>query len=444
MAVDSVSSIEAQRDMYNLQLPCNINDDANIEISNINFPSFDLDEYSTISKSVDICEETVNPPGEKVTSHDFDLLKKLGKGGYGQVYLAKKVYGVMVGEYFAMKVVKKARLITNKKNDTKYAMTERNILEAVNHPFLVKLYFAFQTNHSLFLVLEYLAGGELFMQLERQHTLTEDEARFYLAEITLALGHLHLIGVIYRDLKSENVMLDRYGHVKLTDFGLSKERNNNELTHSFCGTVEYMAPEILQRRGHGQSVDWWSMGILLYDMLIGSSPFTGGNRSQVIHKVINGKLKIPRFLSDSGKHLLKNLLNKNPKTRLGGGDKDVEEIKKHYFFKTLNWDSVYKRQLTPPFIPKLSGQDDVSLFDKDIVSEPCLISPTATTDETNCFWFENFSYVSPQIYLELAEQTSYSRQRSRSGLSHSSSSPGESQYNQITQFLFEEDFVDLH
>ncbi|KAA0194032.1 Ribosomal protein S6 kinase beta-1 [Fasciolopsis buskii] len=184
-----------------------------------------------------------------------------------------------------MKVLKKASIVTNAK-DTAHTKSERNILEMIKHPFLVQLHYAFQTPGKLYLVLEFLAGGELFMQLEKEGVFMENQASFYLAEITLAIGHLHSMGIIYRDLKPENVLLDIEGHVKLTDFGLSKERvDRDHLTHTFCGTIEYMAPEILLRQGHGRAVDWWSLGTLMYDMLSGAPPFTGEDRKQTIELV---------------------------------------------------------------------------------------------------------------------------------------------------------------
>ncbi|XP_028512962.1 ribosomal protein S6 kinase beta-1 [Exaiptasia diaphana] len=226
--------------------------------------------YGSDTETLTISEEMVNPKDEKVGPESFQLLKVLGKGGYGKVFQVKKCSGHNIDKIFAMKVLKKAAIIRSQK-DTAHTKAERNILEEVKHPFIVDLIYAFQTGGKLYLILEYLSGGELFMQLEREGIFLEDTACFYLSEITLGLEHLHNMGIIYRDLKPENILLDAQGHVKLTDFGLCKESVfENNLTHTFCGTIEYMAPEILTRSGHGKAVDWWSLGALMYDMLTGS------------------------------------------------------------------------------------------------------------------------------------------------------------------------------
>lgn len=186
-----------------------------------------------------------------------------------------------------MKVLKKAMIVRNAK-DTAHTKAERNILEEVKHPFIVDLIYAFQTGGKLYLILEYLSGGELFMQLEREGIFMEDTACFYLAEISMALGHLHQKGIIYRDLKPENIMLNHQGHVKLTDFGLCKESiHDGTVTHTFCGTIEYMAPEILMRSGHNRAVDWWSLGALMYDMLTGAPRSLGRTERKQLTKSSN-------------------------------------------------------------------------------------------------------------------------------------------------------------
>ncbi|XP_075445765.1 ribosomal protein S6 kinase beta-1 isoform X4 [Ascaphus truei] len=218
----------------------------------------------------EISETSVNKGPEMIRPECFELLRVLGKGGYGKVFQVRKVIGAHTGNIFAMKVLKKAMIVRNAK-DTAHTKAERNILEEVKHPFIVDLIYAFQTGGKLYLILEYLSGGELFMQLEREGIFMEDTACFYLAEISMALGHLHQKGIIYRDLKPENIMLNHQGHVKLTDFGLCKESiHDGTVTHTFCGTIEYMAPEILMRSGHNRAVDWWSLGALMYDMLTGA------------------------------------------------------------------------------------------------------------------------------------------------------------------------------
>ncbi|KAA0189966.1 hypothetical protein HAZT_HAZT011456, partial [Hyalella azteca] len=221
---------------------------------------------------VSLDDQEVRPQGyDKCSTQDFQLLNVLGKGGYGKVFQVRKITGKDYGSIYAMKVVKKAVIVRNQK-DTDHTKAERNILETIKHPFLVDLVYAFQTQDKLYLILEYLSGGELFMHLEREGIFLEDTASFYLAEIIVALAHLHKGHVLYRDLKPENILLDAEGHVKLTDFGLCKEKigYDGSKAHTFCGTIEYMAPEVILRRGHDHAADWWSLGALMYDMMTGS------------------------------------------------------------------------------------------------------------------------------------------------------------------------------
>ncbi|XP_076248429.1 ribosomal protein S6 kinase beta-1 isoform X3 [Calliopsis andreniformis] len=257
---------------------------------------------------VQLSEQNVNPGQEKAGPQDFELCKILGEGGYGKVFQVKKVTGKDKGSIFAMKVLRKASIIRNQK-DTAHTKAERNILEAVKHPFIVNLMYAFQTGGKLYLILEYLCGGELFTYLDREGIFLEDTACFYLSEIILALQHLHNQGIIYRDLKPENILLDGEGHVKLTDFGLCKEHiQEGTVTHTFCGTIEYMAPEILTRSGHGKAVDWWSLGALMFDMLTGMPPFTGDDRRKTIEKILRGKLNLPQYLTPDARDLIRKLL----------------------------------------------------------------------------------------------------------------------------------------
>ncbi|XP_068186788.1 ribosomal protein S6 kinase beta-1-like isoform X4 [Antennarius striatus] len=318
-----------------------------------------MDQCSGFEFNMDGCEKfeisenSVNKGTEQIRPECFELLKVLGKGGYGKVFQVRKVSGATCGKIFAMKVLKKAMIVRNAK-DTAHTKAERNILEEVKHPFIVDLIYAFQTGGKLYLILEYLSGGELFMQLEREGIFMEDTACFYLAEISMALGHLHQKGIIYRDLKPENIMLNNNGHVKLTDFGLCKESiHDGTVTHTFCGTIEYMAPEILMRSGHNRAVDWWSLGALMYDMLTGAPPFTGENRKKTIDKILKCKLSLPPYLTQEARDLLKKLLKRNASLRLGAGPGDAAEVQAHLFFRHTNWDDLLARKVEPPFKPFL-------------------------------------------------------------------------------------------
>uniref|UniRef100_A0A672G7U9 non-specific serine/threonine protein kinase n=1 Tax=Salarias fasciatus TaxID=181472 RepID=A0A672G7U9_SALFA len=283
-----------------------------------------MDQCSSFEFNMDDCEKfeisenSVNKGTEQIRPECFELLKVLGKGGYGKVFQVRKVSGATSGKIFAMKVLKKAMIVRNAK-DTAHTKAERNILEEVKHPFIVDLIYAFQTGGKLYLILEYLSG-------ERSDTRSAANGPFYLAEISMALGHLHQKGIIYRDLKPENIMLNNNGHVKLTDFGLCKESiHDGTVTHTFCGTIEYMAPEILMRSGHNRAVDWWSLGALMYDMLTGAPPFTGENRKKTIDKILKCKLSLPPYLTQEARDLLKKLLKRNASLRLGAGPGDAAE-----------------------------------------------------------------------------------------------------------------------
>ncbi|XP_077447919.1 ribosomal protein S6 kinase beta-1-like isoform X1 [Stigmatopora argus] len=346
----------------------------------------------------EISENSVNQGTEQIKPECFELLKVLGKGGYGKVFQVRKVSGSTSGKIFAMKVLKKAMIVRNAK-DTAHTKAERNILEEVKHPFIVDLIYAFQTGGKLYLILEYLSGGELFMQLEREGTFMEDTACFYLAEISMALGHLHQKGIIYRDLKAENIMLNNNGHVKLTDFGLCKESiHDGTVTHTFCGTIEYMAPEILMRSGHNRAVDWWSLGALMYDMLTGAPPFTGENRKKTIDKILKCKLSLPPYLTQEARDLLKKLLKRSASMRLGAGPNDAREVQAHPFFRHTNWEKLLARQVEPPFKPLLQSADDVSQFDSKFTSQPPVDSPDdSTLSESANEIFLGFTYVAPSV-----------------------------------------------
>ncbi|KAE8288012.1 Ribosomal protein S6 kinase beta-1 [Larimichthys crocea] len=373
-----------------------------------------MDQCSGFEFNMDDCEKfeisenSVNKGTEQIRPECFELLKVLGKGGYGKVFQVRKVSGATSGKIFAMKVLKKAMIVRNAK-DTAHTKAERNILEEVKHPFIVDLIYAFQTGGKLYLILEYLSGGELFMQLEREGIFMEDTACFYLAEISMALGHLHQKGIIYRDLKPENIMLNNNGHVKLTDFGLCKESiHDGTVTHTFCGTIEYMAPEILMRSGHNRAVDWWSLGALMYDMLTGAPPFTGENRKKTIDKILKCKLSLPPYLTQEARDLLKKLLKRNASLRLGAGPGDAAEVQSHAFFRHINWDDLLARKVEPPFKPFLQSADDVSQFDSKFTSQTPVDSPDdSTLSESANQVFLGFTYVAPSVLENVKEKFSF-------------------------------------
>ncbi|XP_068000868.1 ribosomal protein S6 kinase alpha-3 isoform X4 [Melanerpes formicivorus] len=290
-----------------------------------------------------------------------------------------------------MKVLKKATLKVRDRVRTKM---ERDILVEVNHPFIVKLHYAFQTEGKLYLILDFLRGGDLFTRLSKEVMFTEDDVQFYLAELALALDHLHSLGIIYRDLKPENILLDEEGHIKLTDFGLSKESIDHEKkAYSFCGTVEYMAPEVVNRRGHTQSADWWSFGVLMFEMLTGTLPFQGKDRKETMTMILKAKLGMPQFLSPEAQSLLRMLFKRNPANRLGAGPDGVEEIKRHAFFSKIDWNKLYRREIHTPFKPATGRPEDTFYFDPEFTAKTPKDSPGIPPSANAHQLFRGFSFV---------------------------------------------------
>ncbi|XP_007438670.1 ribosomal protein S6 kinase alpha-3 isoform X4 [Python bivittatus] len=328
---------------------------------------------------------------EKADPSQFELLKVLGQGSFGKVFLVKKISGSDAKQLYAMKVLKKATLKVRDRVRTKM---ERDILVEVNHPFIVKLHYAFQTEGKLYLILDFLRGGDLFTRLSKEVMFTEDDVKFYLAELALALDHLHSLGIIYRDLKPENILLDEEGHIKLTDFGLSKESIDHEKkAYSFCGTVEYMAPEVVNRRGHTQSADWWSFGVLMFEMLTGTLPFQGKDRKETMTMILKAKLGMPQFLSPEAQSLLRMLFKRNPANRLGAGPDGVEEIKRHTFFATIDWNKLYRREINPPFKPATGRPEDTFYFDPEFTAKTPKDSPGIPPSANAHQLFRGFSFV---------------------------------------------------
>lgn len=331
-------------------------------------PSDDEDKKEGHADDV---ETLVGNDSEKIGVDSFDLLKVLGRGSFGKVMLVRKKD---TGQIYAMKILKKSMIIARQQVD--HTRAERKILEALQHPFLMGLRFAFQTSTKLYLVMDYYKGGELFFHLKNKRRFSEAEAKIFVAEVAAALGHLHSLSFIYRDLKPENILMDEHGHVCLTDFGLSKDvdPDNPEAT-TFCGTPEYLAPEILRGGGHGKAVDWWSLGILLYELTVGIPPFYSQNVNEMYHKIQHGALRFPPFLSEDCRDLIIALLNRNPEARLGSSDKDVEEIRTHPFFSDIDWEKLLRREIEPIFKPKVKEvEGDVSNFDEQFTKEPVVDS----------------------------------------------------------------------
>lgn len=346
-----------------------------------------MDVHEDDAQSLPEMSGDVSIPAEKrkVGLEDFDLLKVLGRGSFGKVMLIRKKDTKMI---YAMKVLRKEAIIA--RNQVQHTKTERNILQVIDHPNIVKLHYAFQSDGKLYLILDYLNGGELFYHLKNSGRFSESRVRQYVAQLALAVSHLHSLDIIYRDLKPENILLDSQGHICITDFGLSKEMVvNPDDAKTFCGTPEYLAPEILQNQGHGKAVDWWSLGTLMYEMLDGLPPFYSKNTRKMYDDILTKPLAFSRPMSEEAKDLLEGLLDRDPKTRFGW-----EQVQAHPFFAGMNWDAVLRKEFRPEFVPEVRGSVDTRNFDPTFTREMPRDSPAASSsvlaDPNNAF--EGFTF----------------------------------------------------
>ena len=334
----------------------------------------------------------------KITLDDFQTVKVLGTGAFGKVSL---VYNEELKRYFAMKALKKEYI--KKSQQTKHTKEERKILETIDYPFISKLYYAFQTKKSLYMITEFMAGGEMFHHLHDCGHFDENRTRFYIAELILAIDHLHKHNILYRDLKPENILLDEIGHIKLTDFGLSKIMNNIEKdkTYTVCGTPVYVAPEVLTGQGYNKLVDWWSLGVLLYEFLAGYSPYREA-KNRVDIQIYKKKLKQDPLISNTAFDLITKLCQYNVRLRIG---KNVKDIKNHKFFESIDWVKLEKKEIIPPFKPKIRYQGDVRNFDKMFTDMPItstlgtkeqLLNPSSTIKNTKNTYID-FTYIGDKI-----------------------------------------------
>ncbi|KAD3338133.1 hypothetical protein E3N88_33654 [Mikania micrantha] len=353
----------------------------------------ELEDFNDVA--VEGVEESCEKDGDKCVKvesigiENFEVMTVVGQGAFGKVYQVRKRDNK---EIYAMKVVRKDKIL--EKNHAEYMKAERDILTKIDHPFIVQLRYSFQTKYRLYLVLDFVNGGHLFFQLYHHGLFREELARIYTAEIVSAVSHLHANGIMHRDLKPENILLDVDGHALLTDFGLAKEFDENARSNSLCGTVEYMSPEIILGKGHDKAADWWSVGILLFEMLTGQPPFHGGNRDKVQKKIVKDKLKLPAFLTSEAHCLLKGLLQKDPSKRLGNGLMGSDEIKHHKWFKPINWKKLDAREIQPSFRPEVAGTQCIANFEKRWTDMPLLDSPASSPD-ASANLFQGFTYVKP-------------------------------------------------
>ncbi|XP_026103346.1 protein kinase C eta type-like [Carassius auratus] len=337
-------------------------------------------------------------PSRKLGISNFTLLQVLGKGSFGKVMLVRLNGSDQV---FAVKVLKKDIILQD--DDVECTMTEKRVLSlASTHPYLTQLYCCFQTLERLFFVMEFVNGGDLMFHIQKSRKFEENRARFYTAEITSALIFLHSKGIIYRDLKLDNVLLDKDGHCKLADFGMCKEGMfEGVVTGTFCGTPDYIAPEILQEMLYGPSVDWWALGVLLYEMLSGHAPFEAENEDDLFESILTEEIIYASWLSTNAVDILKGFLTKNPSRRLGcvaaeGGESVVTS---HPFFTSIDWNKLNQRELEPPFKPRIKTAEDVNNFDPDFTQEDPTFTPIdeSIIPSINQDEFRDFSFTSPEL-----------------------------------------------
>ncbi|RKP10188.1 kinase-like domain-containing protein [Thamnocephalis sphaerospora] len=302
---------------------------------------------------------------DKCRLADFSLLDTLGTGTFGRVFLARprdkgqlQLYEEQ--QFFAMKVLKKVEVV--KLKQVEHINSEKAILSCVRHPFIVNLYATFQDSTNLYMLMEYVIGGELFSHLRRAGRFTNEMTKFYAAEIVLAVEYLHSQNIIYRDLKPENLLLDHNGHVKITDFGFAKKVD--ERTWTLCGTPEYLAPEIIQSKGHGKPVDWWALGILIFEMLAGYPPFFDDNPFGIYEKILAGRIQFPAHFDLAAKDIVKRLLTADRTKRLGNLRGGAEDVRRHKWFRDVDWDALLRRAVRAPIVPNCRHPGDTSNFEK--------------------------------------------------------------------------------
>ncbi|CAF1634503.1 unnamed protein product, partial [Adineta ricciae] len=325
----------------------------------------------------------------------FRLVSVLGRGHFGKVILSE--YLARRGDYYALKVLKKGDILA--RDEVESLMSEKRIFEVINrsrHPFLINLYSCFQTRDHVIFVMEYAFGGDLMMHIH-QDVFDEQRACFYAACVVLGLEFLHQNKIVYRDLKLDNLLLDREGYLKIADFGLCKEGiGYGGTTSTFCGTPEFLAPEVLTESSYTRAVDWWGLGVLIYEMLVGESPFPGDDEEEVFDSIVNDEVKYPKFLSVESITIMKRLLRKNVSHRLGAGEHDAADVKRQSFFKNIVWEDLLSKKTKPPFVPTVRSADDVSNFDTEFTSEEPILTPAKDPrpirdeDQTH---FTGFDYV---------------------------------------------------
>ena len=337
---------------------------------------------------------------KKISYLDFEPLKLIGTGSLGRVILVRYNYN---NNIYAMKELSKAKIKLNKQEE--HSKAERDLMVKLNSPFTVNIKFAFQDESKLYIVSEFLQGGDMFYHIHHSTIhLTEETVKFYIIEIILGIEFLHSNNVIYRDLKPENILMDSEGHIKLSDFGLSKLLESpKDKAYTLCGTLQYLAPEIIKNKGYDKSVDWWSLGCVYYEMLTGKMPFkVKGNL--INQNIFEEKINFDDISNPILVNLISQLLSVNPKKRLGYGEYDAKKIKEHQYFNDVDWNKYLNKEIEPPFLPKLEGELDVRYFDKSFTDEPINSNRSTINSRSNgTSEYTGFTYMTQSVGKDMVE-----------------------------------------
>ena len=336
----------------------------------------------------------------KLSYLDFDPLYLIGTGSLGKVILVRYKKNKNI---YAMKELSKSKIKINKQEEN--SKSERDLMIELTSPFILNIKFAFQDETKLYIVSEFLQGGDMFYHMHHSTiNFTESTVKFYIIELILAIEFLHENNVIYRDLKPENILMNSEGHIKISDFGLSKKlENQKDKAYTLCGTLQYLAPEILKNKGYDKSVDWWSLGCIYYEMLTGNLPFkTNGNKINL--DVFEEKIDFDENMNPLLINLISQLLNVNPKKRLGYGAQDAKKIKEHQYFNDVDWNKYLNKEIEPPFVPKLEGELDLRYFDKCFTDEPVNSNRTTINSRSNATSeYNGFTYMTQSIAKEITD-----------------------------------------